>query len=122
MKRIAIIAPILSFLLCGLLYFSGIVGSSRARVERDHSIKLPTAAAEITCDPFISLPWLWDSGESASFVMLQKDLDDVIRQFNNTRISPEGLRGVSKDGNIVAISTEERSNGELRVTIKTTWN
>lgn len=122
MKRIAIIALILSFLLCGLLYFSGIVGSSRARFERDHSIKLPTAATEITCDPFISLSCLWDSGESASFVMLQKDLDDVIRQFNNTRISPEGLRGVSKDGNIVAISTEERSNGELRVTIKTTWN
>ena len=122
MKRIAIIAPILTLLLCGLLYFTGIVGSSRARVERDHSIKLPSFASEITCAPFISLSWLWDSGESASFLMLQKDLDDVIRQLNDTKISAEGLRGVSKDGNIVAISIEERSNGKLRVTINTSWN
>jgi hypothetical protein len=54
--------------------------------------------------------------------MLQKDLDDVIRQLNDTKISAEGLRGVSKDGNIVAISIEERSNGKLRVTINTSWN
>jgi hypothetical protein len=123
MRAPQILACIAILLLAGL-YAGGILGSSRARVERDHSIRLPASVSSVRCTPFISLKWLWDSGEQATFSIPQDDLEEIIRQFRDIKPATDSraLRGVSRDGNMAVISTTPQPAGKILVNLETTWN
>ena len=121
MKRAAILQTVSAMLMVAL-FMAGIIGSSRARVERDHSIELPASASSFVCRPFVSLSWLWDSWETATFSISKFDFDAVIGQFRDVKETSDGLRGVSRYGNVVAVSTKETHPGKLEVTIDTFWN
>ena len=124
MKRGVAILTVIAIILVFGLHLTGFIGSSRARVERDHSVRLPQSASNFNCFGFISLSWLWDSGESATFSVSSTDLEGIFSQFRKSKSvnESETFRGISRDGNIAVITITSLPDGAAQVQISTAWN
>jgi len=125
------------------LFLGGFLGSSAARIQRDHSLRLPSAASDIHCVRFISLSTFMDSGEQATFVIPKASLETFISQieprpewikFDQAKVSlaippswttrPVVARYCrrSTEDNMLTVEIFDLGNSKLGVAVATIWN
>jgi len=142
MKRFFLIAAAVLLLVVGLLYLTGFIGSSSARLAKDHSISLPSSVSHIRCGGLFSLRFT-DSDADASFEIASKDLPAVLSQFSwqpgtggdhinslNERmpvpaefLKPSALqRGVSHNNNVVFLQSYDLGGSRVGICIYTMIN
>jgi len=143
----AVFAIFLLLILSGpvsIAFFTGFVGNSRARIERDHSLVLPPSISNIRCDGFVSLTTFLDSRACASFRLSRKDLDAFLPQFSTFRSSPSipadwpdfpngspawrsgrlmaAYTGKSMDGNVQWMEIRSIDPNSVGICLVTQWN
>jgi hypothetical protein len=72
---------ILSCSVFGLLFLSGHVGSSAARVKREHGLKVPSSARGFICRGDAWMHLFSDSGAASVFEMASRDLPSFVSQL-----------------------------------------
>jgi hypothetical protein len=65
----------------GLLFLFGYVGSSDARVSREHGLKIPSSAHSFVCGGDAWMHWFIDSGAASAFEMASNDLPSFLSQL-----------------------------------------
>jgi len=136
---IALIVPFSS------LFFTGFIGTSAARIERDHSISVPHSAFNIQCnDGFVSMTTFADVGAEASFEMSREDLPTFLAQFKSLEAMPvpndplDGFvhhpvpehfgrmiftfYGMSRDRNVMHVDVYDIDDAKVGVCLDTCWN
>jgi hypothetical protein len=125
------------------LYSYGFIGSSRARLQRDHTLSLPPSVTSIHCQGPVSLTTFGDFGAVATFEMNRSELNSVFSQFTFTPsldrdqmsiwsrhpFAPvtfgalEMARwGHSHDGNVVRLQVYGLTKSRVGVLVDTVWN
>jgi hypothetical protein len=123
------------------LYVKGFVGSSVARVAREHQCVLPMSASHIHCGGPVAITTFGDFDASVSFDITSSDLSSVLSQFTlgaaeeapaflRTRMSvpsqfgrlKEARSGGSRYGNTVHLQVFELDGDRIGVCILTIWN
>jgi hypothetical protein len=74
-------AVILSSSVFGLPFVSGYVGSSAARVRREHGLKVPSSARGFICRGDAWMHLFSDSGAASAFEMASRDLPSFVLQL-----------------------------------------
>jgi hypothetical protein len=141
-KRWVIAAIALGFILVLFgLYVEGFIGSSVARVAREHSFVLPASAKHIHCGGPVAISTLGDFDASVSFDITLSDLPSVLTQFTldsatetpaflSTRMSVpshfgalrEARFGMSRKTNAVHLQVFDLVDERVGVCVLTIWN
>ena len=143
MKSRLFIAVGLLSLFAIILYSTGFIGSSSARVVREHSVVLPPSASHIQCGGLFSVTTFGDFTADTSFEIAATDLPGVLSQFTwqfdmtNASIKsldermavptqfthPGALRwGASRDTNTAYLQSYDLGGGRVGICIYTFWN
>ena len=127
-----------------LLIFSGLIGTSTKRIEKEHCISVPSSASNIKCEPFFAISVFIDGGGTASFEMSRGDLPVFITQFKQLRTQDRAedpndwtvnhdmprnfghtiynFTGFSHDGNVMHIDVHDIDTAKVGVWIGTISN
>jgi hypothetical protein len=85
LMRKLVLVMLVTMLLCsvtfGLLFLSGYVGNSAARVRREHGLELPHSARAFVCRGDAWMHLFMDSGAASAFEMDARDLPSFVAQF-----------------------------------------
>src|SRR5258708_1977713 len=130
-----------SILILFVLYSQGLVGTSVARVEREHSCALPASVSHIHCRGPVAITTFGDFQALSSFDIASKDLPSLVSQFVwepaaqtpalsqprmavPSRFGPlrEARSGWSPGGNNVHLEVFELGDDRVGVCILTSWN
>src|SRR6266566_3056568 len=79
--KVALATILLLAWLLWLLFLFGYIGSSSARIRREHGLRIPPSAHSLVCGGDAWMHWFMDSGAASAFEMASEDISDFISQL-----------------------------------------